>query len=349
MVAELVEGKNARVCCGCEELKHFDDYHNDKNMKYGVKSRCKPCTRKQHKKYINNNKVEKPETKECRKCGEIKDTECFNVDNSRPDGFNIYCKDCRALRRLKKSIVNNQERNREQFKNHVLQKKECSTCGEYKDFDEFYSHKKNPYGLSYSCAECMKKASDEYHWENREKRLEYNKKHYQENREKYLEHNRKFREENPDYMYKYNRKWNAENKEYKRKYNREKYNNDINYKIRSNISGRIRYFVKNKSDGIKQYVGCSFDKLKKQLEDQFDDEMTWENHGQYGWHIDHIIPCSFFNLDDPRQQKICFHYSNLQPLWYDENISKHAKIPNLFKGVELDDEFTQNYLKYASA
>ena len=57
--------------------------------------------------------------------------------------------------------------------------------------------------------------------------------------------------------------------------------------------------------------------------------MTWENHGRYGWHIDHIMPCSSFDLTDPEQQKKCFHYTNLQPLWAHENMSKGAKIPNM--------------------
>ena len=50
--------------------------------------------------------------------------------------------------------------------------------------------------------------------------------------------------------------------------------------------------------------------------------MTWQNHGKFGWHIDHINPCSRFNLSDIEQQKQCFHYSNLQPLWWWENLKK---------------------------
>lgn len=53
--------------------------------------------------------------------------------------------------------------------------------------------------------------------------------------------------------------------------------------------------------------------------------MTWENYGFYTWHIDHIRPCASFDLSDPEQQKICFNYKNMQPLWAHENLSKHAK------------------------
>jgi hypothetical protein len=53
--------------------------------------------------------------------------------------------------------------------------------------------------------------------------------------------------------------------------------------------------------------------------------MTWENHGRYGWHIDHIRPCASFDLADPEQQRKCFHYTNLQPLWASENMRKGDK------------------------
>ena len=54
--------------------------------------------------------------------------------------------------------------------------------------------------------------------------------------------------------------------------------------------------------------------------------MSWKNHGYYGWHIDHILPCAGFNLENTQEQKYCFHYSNMQPLWAKENLSKSSKI-----------------------
>ena len=50
--------------------------------------------------------------------------------------------------------------------------------------------------------------------------------------------------------------------------------------------------------------------------------MTWENHTTHGWHIDHVKPCAVFDLSKPEEQKKCFHYTNLQPLWAKENLSK---------------------------
>lgn len=54
--------------------------------------------------------------------------------------------------------------------------------------------------------------------------------------------------------------------------------------------------------------------------------MTWDNWNFKGWHIDHIIPCSSFNLNNLEEQKKCFHYTNLQPLWWWENLSKSNKV-----------------------
>ncbi|NBT08982.1 MAG: hypothetical protein EBS98_09300, partial [Chitinophagia bacterium] len=49
------------------------------------------------------------------------------------------------------------------------------------------------------------------------------------------------------------------------------------------------------------------------------------NYGKFGWHLDHIQPCASFDLTDPSQQKKCFHYSNIQPLWAKDNWSKGSR------------------------
>ena len=72
-----------------------------------------------------------------------------------------------------------------------------------------------------------------------------------------------------------------------------------------------------------ELLGCSIYKVKQYLEQQFKEGMNWKNHGIYGWHIDYIIPCCRFDLTKLDEQKKCFHYTNLQPLWANENLSKN--------------------------
>ena len=76
---------------------------------------------------------------------------------------------------------------------------------------------------------------------------------------------------------------------------------------------------------MEELIGCKFSELKQHLENKFKPGMTWENHGLYGWHIDHIKPCSKFDFTDDNEQKKCFHYTNLQPLWAKENLIKRDK------------------------
>lgn len=98
-------------------------------------------------------------------------------------------------------------------------------------------------------------------------------------------------------------------------------------RVRRNISRRIHSALRGykKSDATLKLVGCSLDGLRAHLESKFKDGMTWGNYGRYGWHIDHIKPCASFDLSDIEQQKKCFHFTNLQPLWWYENVTQKAK------------------------
>ena len=80
-----------------------------------------------------------------------------------------------------------------------------------------------------------------------------------------------------------------------------------------------------KASNARNLIGCSYTDLRKHLENLFSPGMTWENNGRHGWHIDHIRPCASFDLTDPEQQKQCFHYTNLQPLWAKDNPAKSDK------------------------
>ena len=101
------------------------------------------------------------------------------------------------------------------------------------------------------------------------------------------------------------------------------------FKVRTNLARRINLAVRGfakKAATTLNLVGCLQDELCAHLESKFLPGMTWENYGPRGWHIDHIRPCASFNLLDPEQQRACFHYTNLQPLWSVDNHKKGAKI-----------------------
>jgi len=93
--------------------------------------------------------------------------------------------------------------------------------------------------------------------------------------------------------------------------------------IRSRINNVLHRKKISKLNETINLLGCSVSFLKEYLQEKFVDGMTWENHGV--WHIDHIKPCCQFNLIDEEEQKKCFHYTNLQPLWAKDNLSKGGK------------------------
>jgi len=75
-----------------------------------------------------------------------------------------------------------------------------------------------------------------------------------------------------------------------------------------------------------ELLGTDIETVRQHLENQFKNGMTWNNHGIIGWHIDHIKPCSSFDLTKEEEQLQCFNYTNLQPLWYYDNIVKGKRI-----------------------
>ncbi len=110
-------------------------------------------------------------------------------------------------------------------------------------------------------------------------------------------------------------------------YKNEKYKTDSSFRLACMLRARITRVMNGgkRCLPIADLVGCSMEELETHLESQFQSGMTRENRGRAGWHIDHIRPCCSFDLTDPEQQKQCFHYTNLQPLWATDNLRKSGK------------------------
>jgi len=227
--------------------------------------------------------------------------------------------------------------------NKEIIKKICSKCKIEKLFIEFSKIKNCKYGINSICKCCtneysrnvynknkeiIQKAHKEYNNINKEK-LKVQKKKYRiknqdiikEVRKKYLNNNRdKIKNQHKEYFIK--------NKEDIYKYRKNRRILNLNCKILDVLRSRLYKVIKTqcgtKNKRTLELLGCSVEFFKEHLEKQFKDGMTWENHSYYGWHIDHIRPCASFDLGDPRQQEACFHYTNMQPLWWDENFKKGA-------------------------
>jgi hypothetical protein len=183
--------------------------------------------------------------------------------------------------------------------------KECTTC-----------KVKLPEGRkSNYCTSCKNKQDLKSYHKNKEKRNQYIKQ---------------YKEQNPDYVQKtqqQTKEWLKNHPEYMNEWYKVKKSTNIDYKISHNLRERLRIALHNNSKGAKtlEMLGCTIEEFKQYLSIKFTDGMNWENYGRKGWHIDHIRPCSSFDLSDFEQQKQCFHYTNLQPLWWKDNLIKSAK------------------------
>lgn len=125
-----------------------------------------------------------------------------------------------------------------------------------------------------------------------------------------------------------NRSWYLKNFEAKKTstslYHKVRPSQDEGFRLARNLRKRLRTALKDnfKTGSAVADLGCSIYDFKTYLESKFVDGMSWENYGREGWHIDHILPLSKFDLQDVEQVKKACHYTNLQPLWAQDNRRK---------------------------
>jgi len=204
-------------------------------------------------------------------------------------------------------------------------KKQCIKCNKKQDPNNFHNQKASKDGKSPYCKSCHK----EYNALRRQKNKNKIKKQQQEYRSKYrkkLNENRKqWGQNNPDKVAINAKKYREKYRDKINKKLRQKRKSNINFKLRTIISNRIRMALSRGSKNSTSYelTGCSWEHLKLYLESQFTVGMSWDNYGQ--WHIDHIKPCCNFDLSKEDEQKKCFYYTNLQPLWAIDNLKKSGK------------------------
>ena len=186
--------------------------------------------------------------------------------------------------------------------------------------------------------EVIKRVS-KYYLENKEeitKRQKTTKKiYYNNNREKINERVRKYYYKNREKKLLRNKIYRTNNKEKVKAHDIWRSKNNINRKLSLLLRRRTLLALKDnsKSKNTMSLLGIeNIEFLWKHLESTFKPGMTRENHGL--WHIDHIRPCSSFDLSKPEEQVKCFHYTNLQALWAHENLSKGAKFVTFMQHKE---------------
>ena len=217
-----------------------------------------------------------------------------------------------------------------------MKEKECKLCKITSSLSNFPLHKKSKDGVENRCKPCKKiydskryKEDPEYHikkateWgvNNPQRKLEIMVKY--QNSDKYRKSWDEYYKNNQDKLKKVAREWNSTNKDRINVRDKNKYNNDIQFKIRKILRSRLTIALNGnfKSQSTLTLLGQSIDEFKLYLESLFFPEMNWENHGET-WEIDHILPCVSFDLTHPEQQKQCFHYTNLQPLFKTTEIAE---------------------------
>jgi len=241
--------------------------------------------------------------RKCCSCGNLYPltSEYFHKASKNWAGFRHKCKKCANRDSPKSTRIIDKENKR------------CPECGQLfpATLEFFYKNNQKKHGLSCYCKKCKDLKNTDWQKRNPEKVKEFH--------EKAMEKIKTTRYE--------------EVLEYHRKWNNDKYKNDLEYHIERVLRERMKNSLKGKlkSDTTLALLGCSTNFFISHLESKFKEGMSWSNYGngEGTWNIDHVIPCAKFILSIMEQQKECFHWSNLQPMWQNENRSKGS----LYNGI----------------
>jgi len=299
----------------------------------------------------------------CTKCQQSKPISHYPTDKSRKNGIRKTCKECIQQKpSFDYSTVNED-----------TEMVTCSKCNIAQLYSEYYKDTKNPKGIRQPCKECskptIKKYSDTHRQtiieKKRQRRLDPEVKRKEKDFYKQYYHRPEVNERykvyrNTDEVKERMTQYRADNLEHiketiiKRRpiineRNRIRYRTDHEYRLIKVLRSKIHKFLNGITTSYEQLLGCDLVFFRRWIEFRFDDQMTWDNFGPY-WHIDHILPISRFNFKrDTHAMKICFHWTNLQPLRASENQQKHGNwhlhyyfnnMVNVFRFNRVYDHFS---------
>jgi hypothetical protein len=207
--------------------------------------------------------------------------------------------------------------------------KKCHHCHEIKPHSDFNKCRTGMQGLHNHCRACQKEVRREWYLKNRDSELK-KAEQYSKSPQAKLYRQKTWSQRKSVLGPKNNELRRTESARAKARIQRKAWveipHNRISTTIRGRIHVALKGAAKNKSTEI--LLGISFEEFKTYLEAQFQRGMSWSNYGE--WHIDHIIPCAHFDLTDAYQQRLCFHYLNMRPLWAKDNIAKGCLLPDLY-------------------
>lgn len=213
----------------------------------------------------------------------------------------------------------------------------CNVCKQSKPLDAFSIMSKAKDGRQSKCKSCTsiymrdRLANPEKNKEINEKRRIFLKENaerlkadqkisYEKNREKRLAYQKR-RMEDPVTR--------AETYKKRLAWKYKKLKTDKFFHLKFSVSSLIRVGLFNRGYGKKTrtatILGCTWEEFHLHIERQFQKCMTWENRDL--WHIDHIIPLATAACEDDIIR--LNHFTNLRPLWAEENQRKSARLEHL--------------------
>lgn len=256
--------------------------------------------------------------KKCSQCQveKIASPEFFHFQSKEKGTFVGKCRECRGRK--------------EKYKWEITLEtgmKECSLCKITKNVNCFSKNKKSKDGVASQCIECF---DIHYTKPNHEELKLYWKERYNSNRQQRIQYSKEYAENNIEKVKKYKKNHYEKNKDVIKErvrlsHNRRRKEDPI-FKLKAQMRLWIYRFLKNKSQSSETIIGCNPSFLKEYIENLWEPGMTWENWSPNGWHVDHIIPLSSAKTEEDLLK--LNHYTNLRPLWAEDNLAKGAKIIN---------------------
>jgi hypothetical protein len=192
-----------------------------------------------------------------------------------------------------------------------MDSKTCSKCKETKSLTEFHKDKKRLDGLHRQCVVCRNETASRYRILNSESIKSKRKVYDSKNKER-----KKLYDMN--YLILNRTRIMGRKSEYEKK----KRNTDILFamacRLRNAITKSLKYNGYSKKSRTHEILGCSYEEFKSHIENQFMEGMSWDNRSE--WHLDHITPVSWGQTEE--EIIALNHYTNLKPLWAEDNLSK---------------------------